>query len=407
MQSILKCCAGLDVHKMMVMATVQTEDENGEIKEVTQSFKTFRRERKELRNFLVEHQVELVIMESTGVYWKCIHDILVRSGLKVWIVNARHVKNVPGRKTDVLDSQWLATLGRCGLLSPSFVPPPDIEQLRLLFRRRQKLVSQRSGEKNRLHKTLDDAGIRLGGVVSDIHGKSAQDMIQGLIDGLPPEELVKFARGRLKSKLKDLFDSMDGSLSPAHRLVLKDIKKHIAYLDEQVAELDSEIRKIVQSDYCEPWQLLQTLPGIDEIAAAGLIAEIGDDMSAFGSRESLASWAGMCPGNNESAGKRKSGKTRKGNQSLRRLMCEISQAAVKTKSQFKGKYQSLVIRRGHKRSIIAIGHKLLRVIYCMLTKLTPYKDPEIDYEALTVHRNAPRWLQKLQSYGYLPALIKT
>ena len=406
MQSILKCCAGLDVHKMMVMATVQTEGENGEIEEITQSFKTFRRDRKELRNFLVKHQVELVVMESTGVYWKCIHDILVKAGLKVWIVNARHVKNVPGRKTDVQDSQWLATLGRCGLLKPSFVPPPDIEQLRLLFRRRQKLVSQRSGEKNRLHKILDDAGIRLGGVVSDIHGKSAQDMIQGLIDGLPPEELVKFARGRMKSKAKDLFDSMEGSLSPAHRVVLKNIRKHVLYLDDEIAELDAEIRQIVEAQYREPWQLLQTLPGVDKIAAAGLIAEIGDDMSAFGSRESLASWAGLCPGNNESAGKRKSGKTRKGNQSLRRLMCEISQAAIKTKSQFKGKHQSLVIRRGYKRSIIAIGHKMLRVIYCMLTKLTPYKDPEIDYEALTVRRNAPRWLQMLEKYKYLPALAK-
>ena len=406
MQSILKCCAGLDVHKMMVMATVQTEDENGEIKEITQSFKTYRRERRKLRDFLVKHQVELVVMESTGVYWKCIHETLIKAGLKVWVVNARHVKNVPGRKTDVQDSQWLATLGRCGLLRPSFVPPPDIEQLRLLFRRRQKLVGQLAGEKTRLHKVLDDAGIRLGGVVSDIHGKSAQDMIQGLIDGLPPQELVKFARGKLKSKTKELFDSMEGSLSSAHLTVLKSIRKHIQYLDDEVSELDAGIRSIVQTQYREPWQLLQTLPGVNEIAAAGLIAEIGDDMSAFGSRESLASWAGLCPGNNESAGKRKSGKTRKGNQSLRRLMCEISQAAVKTKSQFKGKHQSLTIRRGYKRSIIAIGHKMLRVIYCILTKLTPYKDPEIDYEALTVRRNAPRWLQMLQKYNYLPALTK-
>ena len=188
--------------------------------------------------------------------------------------------------------------------------------------------------------------------------------------------------------------------------MLKSIRKHIQYLDDEVSELDAGIRNIVQTQYREPWQLLQTLPGVNEIAAAGLIAEIGDDMSAFGSRESLASWAGLCPGNNESAGKRKSGKTRKGNQSLRRLMCEISQAAVKTKSQFKGKHQSLTIRRGYKRSIIAIGHKMLRVIYCILTKLTPYKDPEIDYEALTVRRNAPRWLQMLQKYNYLPALTK-
>ncbi len=406
MQSILKSCAGLDVHKMMVMVTVQVEDDDGSVNEQTRTFKTFRRDRKALRDFLVEQAVELVVMESTGNYWQCIHDILARAGLNVWVVNARHVKNVPGRKTDVLDSQWLASLGRCGLLRPSFVPPPDIQQLRLLFRRRQKLISQRSSEKNRLHKILDDAGIRLGGVVSDIHGKSAQDMIQGLIDGKHPAELAKMARGRMKSKIDVLFKSLDGELSPAHRTVLKDIREHVEYLDMRIAALDEAILQMVRSDYREPWQVLQTLPGIDQIAAAGVIAEIGPDMSAFNSRESLSSWAGLCPGNNESAGKRKSGKTRKGNQSLRRLLCEVANAAIKTNSQFKGKYQSLVIRRGHKRSIIAIAHKMLRVIHCLLSKLQPYHDPDIDYEALMVHKNAPRWLKMLEKFEYLPGLQK-
>ena len=344
MQSILKSCAGLDVHKMMVMVTVQVEDDKGKITEQTRSFRTFRNDRKALRNFLVEQAVELVVMESTGNYWQCIHEILVRAGLSVWVVNARHVKNVPGRKTDVLDSQWLATLGRCGLLRPSFVPPPDIQQLRLLSRRRQKLTSQRASEKNRLHKILDDSGIRLGGVVSDIHGKSAQDMIQGLIDGKPPAELAKMARGRMKNKVNELFKSLDGELTPAHRIVLSDIRDHIVQLDERITALEGELLQMVKTQYQEPWQLLQTLPGIDEIAAASLIAEIGPDMSTFHGREGLASWAGICPGNNESAGKRKSGKTRKGNQSLRRLLCEIANAAIKTKSQFKGKYQSLTIR---------------------------------------------------------------
>ena len=402
MQSILKSCAGLDVHKMMVMATIQVEEEEeGRITEETQSFGTFQRDRKKLRDFLVAQNVELVVMESTGVYWKCIYEVLVKAGLKVWVVNARYVKNVPGRKTDVLDSQWLAALGRCGLVSPSFIPPPDIEQIRLLHRRRQKLVSERCSEKNRLHKILDDSGIRLGGVVSDIHGKSAQDMIQGLIDGKHPAELAKMARGRMKSKVQELFKSLDGSLSPSHRLVLRNIKEHIEQLDKYIADFDREILKIVRTDYQEPWLLLQTSPGIDEIAAAGVIAEIGSDMSAFKDREGLASWAGMCPGNNESAGKRKSGKTRKGNQSLRRLLCEIANAAIKTNSQFKGKYQSLVIRKGHKRSIIAIGHKILRVIYSVLSKHTPYQDPEVDYEALMVQKNAPRWIQMLKKYEYL------
>ena len=388
MQSILKSCAGLDVHKMMVMATIQTEDDEGHITEKTQSFKTFRRERKKLRDFLLAQNAELVIMESTGVYWKCIHETLIRAGLKVWVVNARHVKNAPGRKTYVLDSQWLAALGHCGLVRPGFIPPPDIGQVRLLHRRRQKLVSERASEKNRLDKILDDSDIRPGGVVSDIHGKSAREMIQGLIDGRHPAELAKMARGRMKSKIQELFQSMDGSLSASHRLVLKNIKEHIEQLDKHIADLDYEILKIVRTDYQESWLLLQTLPGIDEIAAAGIIAGIGCDMSAFDGRKGLASWSGMCPGNNESAGKRKSGKTRKGNQSFRRLLCEIANAAIKTESQFKGKYQSLVIRRGHKRSIIAIGHKILRVIYCVPGKYTAYQDPEVDYEALMVRKNA-------------------
>ena len=234
MQSILKSCAGLDVHKMMVMATIQTEDDEGHITEKTQLFKTFRRERKKLRDFLLAQNVELVIMESTGVYWKCIHETLIRAGLKVWVVNARHIKNVPGRKTNVLDSQWLAAPGRCGLVRPGFIPSPDIEQVRLLHRRRQKLVSERASEKNRLDKILDDSGIRPGGVVSDIHGKSAREMIQGLIDGKHPVELAKMARGRMKSKIQKLFQSMDGSLSASHRLVLKNIKEHVEQLDKHI-----------------------------------------------------------------------------------------------------------------------------------------------------------------------------
>ena len=265
--------------------------------------------------------------------------------IQTFVVNERHVKQVPGRKTDVKDSQWLATLGRFGLLRPSFIPPQDLRELRMLTRQRQKLKGMLSAETNRLHKALDDSGIRLGGVVSDINGVSAQEMIAGLIAGKAPRELVCCARGRLKSKVAELFDALDESLGERHRFLLHTIHNHIGFIKDEIRQIDEYIFEAM-TPYQQQWEFLQTVPGIDKVGAAMLIVEIGVDMERFGSKENLASWAGMCPGNNESAGKRKSGKTRKGNRAIRRVLCEISNAARKTKSQFKGKYQGLVIRRG-------------------------------------------------------------
>ena len=315
-------------------------------------------------------------------------------------MNARHVKNVPGRKTDTLDSQWLAHLAHCGLLRPSFAPHPDQEQLRLLTRRRDTIVKQIATEKNRLHKTLDDSGIRLGGLISDINGKSGQRMVNALIDGESLQDIIKKADGRLRADRKQLMASMDEKLSPSHLIVLKDIRNHIEFLSEQQQALEIQILSSIKP-WKEVWQLLQTLPGVSEMSAAALIAEIGDDMSQFDGMKEIASWAGLCPGNNESAGKRKSGRTRKGNKMIKTTLCEVANAAIKTKSQFKGKYQSLVIRKGHKRSLIAIAHKLIRVIYTMLKKRQPYIDPDTDYEGLMVRKNASRWLHKLEEYGYL------
>lgn len=401
MNPIVKRCAGLDVHKMVIVATLQIENEDGSITEETQSFGTFRKHRRQLCRWLNKHSVELVIMESTGIYWKSIYQSLELTKIKTFVVNARHVKQVPGRKTDVNDSQWLATLGRFGLLRPSFIPPQDLRELRMLTRQRQKLQGMLSAETNRLHKTLDDSGIRLGGVVSDINGVSAQEMIGGLIEGKAPQELVGCARGRLKSKVAELFDSLDESLGERHRFLLHMIHHHIGFIKDEIRQIDEYIFDAMES-YQQQWEFLQTVPGIDKVGAAMLIVEIGVDMERFGSKENLASWAGMCPGNNESAGKRKSGKTRKGNRAIRRVLCEISNAARKTKSQFKGKYQGLVIRRGHKRAIIAVGHKILRVVYSLLKNGRAYIDPQIDYESIVVKKNAPRWIQALKKYGHWP-----
>ena len=400
---IVKRCAGLDVHKMKVTVTVHIEQEDGSVEEETREYKTFRNHRRQLARWLKKREVELAVMESTGNYWRSIHDTLDAEGLAVWVVNAKHVKQVPGRKTDVADSRWLATLGRMGLIRPSFVPSKDFRELRLITRQRQKLMASLSAEKNRLHKVLDDAGIRLGGVVTDINGVSSRAMIAGLIDGKAPSELVTYAKGRLKKKTPELLEALDEPLSERHRMLLSTIQEHIRYLESQIQALDEYLFSQL-TPYQRQWEILQTLPGMDRVSAAILLVELGTDMRRFGGSSNLASWAGLCPGNNESAGKRKSGRTRKGNRAVRRVLCEAANAASKTNSQFKGKYKSLVIRRGHKRTIIAVAHKMLRVVYSMLKNDRPYYDPAVDYEALMVQKNAPRWIKALEKYGYLPQL---
>ena len=374
-EPIVKRCAGLDVHKMKVTVTALLEQEDGSVREETREFKTFRKHRRQLCRWLKKLGIELAVMESTGNYWKSIHDSLDAAGIRSWVVNARHLKQVPGRKTDVLDSKWLAIVGRIGLIRPSFVPSKDFGELRVITRQRQKLMPSLSAEKNRLHKVLDDAGIRLGGVVSDINGASSRAMIAGLIEGRPPVELVAFAKGRLKDKTPELLEALDEPLGERHRRVLSAITNHISYLEKQIQELDDYLFEQM-IPYKQQWDILQTLPGVDKIAAAIILVELGTDMKCFGSSSHLASWAGLCPGNNESAGKRKTGRTRKGNRALRRVLCEAANAASKTKCQFRGK--------------------------SMLKNNRPYYDPEVDYEALMVQRNAPRWIKALNKYGYLP-----
>ena len=399
MKPIVKSCAGLDVHKMMVMVTIRKETDDG-IDEVTHSFGTFKKDRLKLCNLLKQEHIELAIMESTGVYWKSIYLSLVTAGIKTQVVNARHVKNIPGRKTDVIDSQWLASLGHYGLVRSSYIPTPEQEQLRLLTRRRDKQKKELSNEKNRLHKTLDDAGIRLGGLISDINGKSGQMLVNGLIEGKPLCHLIKKVDPRLKADRNELMASMDENLTPSHIYILRNIKKHIEFLESQLDELEKLIIETMKP-WNEAWELLQTIPGTSLISAACLIGEIGDDMSNFNGMKGISSWAGLCPGNNESAGKRKSGRMRKGNKMVKTLLCEVANAAIKTKSQFKGKYQGLVIRRGHKRSIIAIAHKILRVIYTVLSRRKAYFDPDINYEELMVKRNSPRWLLMMNKYNMI------
>lgn len=403
---IFKRVIGLDVHQAQITACAIMEQDDGTVVIDERQFGGFKRDRQALAEWARCIAPELVVMESTGIYWKSPFAALERVGIIAAVVNARHVKAVPGRKTDVADAQWLASLARAGLLSASFVPKADIRHLRLISRQRQKLVGMLASEKNRMHKVLSDAGIRLGTVVSDLHGLSARRMVKALVAGKSVPEVLSFASERLRASREEIFESLQAEdLTAAHRFVLTEVMAHVEDLENRIQRFDTELlRCLREAGYTIPLQLLQTLPGIDLMGAAMLLVEIGGDMSVFGGAQRLASWVGICPGNNESAGKRKSARIRKGNAWVRRLLCEFAQAASRSRCALKGKFQALSVRKGHKRSIVALAHKMLRIIYAMLSKQKPYEDKSVDYEALMVARNAPRWLQMLVKHGYVPAL---
>ena len=400
MEILHKRVAGIDVHRMKHVVTTLIENETGQIGKQTREFGGFKRDLKALAKWLREWDIELVILESTGIYWKSVYAHLENADLTAWVVNAHHVKHVPGRKTDVADSEWLAQLGRYGLVQGSFIPPKDLRELRLVTRYRKKVGDQLAAEKNRMHKLLDDAGIKLGGLVSDINGKAAKAIVDGLIDGQPPEQLILLS-GRLKAPKDALLASLDGDLSPRHILLLTELRAHIHHLEDRQALLDAYLIEAM-APYDWAFKLLQTLPGLDEIGAAMILVEIGDDLARFGSADRFASWAALCPGNNESAGKRKSGKTRKGNTTVRYLLCEAANGAIRTLSVFRDRYRGLVVRRGHKKAIVAIAHKLIRTIYFMLTRRQAYRDSGFDYAAANVKKNASRWLKALKRFGYWP-----
>ncbi len=402
LKPIFRRVIGLDIHQAKISACALSEQSDGSVTIEMREFGGFKRDRRALAQWAREFGPEIVVMESTGIYWKSPYAALEREGIVAWVVNARHVKNVPGRKTDVADAQWLATLARSGLLHGSFIPPANIRHLRLIARQRQKLGGMLAAEKNRLHKILSDAGIRLGVVVSDIHGQAARDMIKALIAGKPIADVLDLA-GRLRASREELFEALQPEeLSDVHLFVLTEIMAHIEELEARMGRFEQALLQGLSA-----WQpqltLLQTIPGIDAMGAAMLLVEIGAEMQSFGSAERLASWVGICPGNNESAGKRKSGKIRKGNAWVRRLLCEFAQAASRSGSALKDKFNALNIRKGHKKSIIALAHKMLRIIFSMLKNDQPYHDRSVDYEELSVKRNAPRWIKMLKKHGFLPS----
>jgi len=367
--------AGMDVHKEIIVVTIQGKG----IKMQTKSFKTFTSSLIRLKEWLKKHDISHIAMESTGVYWKPVFNIL-GDDFELLLVNARHVKNVPGHKTDKKDSRWLAKLLLSGLLRGSYIPCRDIRELRDLTRYKTKLTNQVSAEKNRFQKILEDANIKLSTVLSDVFGVTGQKMIAEILKGdYKPEQLLYHIHGRVKAKREDVKEALTGYVTEHHRFMLKTIMSNIERIKCTISEIEEQISKKTEC-YKEILDLLETIPGVGRDGAVFVIAEIGVNMDAFASQKHLASWAGMSPGSNESAGKNKSGRITYGNKYLRVILVQLGWAASRTKNTYlSSKYKSLAGRRGKKRAVIAVGHKILLATYFIIKNKVEYKELGEDY----------------------------
>ena len=401
MEAIVERCAGLDVHQASVVACVLLGEPGRKPRKEIRTFATLTRDLEALRDWLKELGVTHVGMESTGVYWKPVHAIL--EGYFVLIVgNAHHIKAVPGRKTDVKDAEWLADLVRHGLIKPSFVPPLAIRELRDLVRLRRSLAEARTTERNRTLKLLETANIKLASIASEVFGVSGMAMLRALVEGeAAPAEMAELARGRLRRKREPLTHALEGRLTEHHRYVLAFHLRRLAAIEEDLRALDARIEA-----KAEPFQaqrrLLQQIPGVDALVAATIIAEVGIDMSVFGNAMRLAAWAGVCPGNHESAGKRKSGTTRRGNVHLKTALVTAAVCGSRRKgSYYKDKYHRLRARRGRLRATMAIAHKILIAAYHMLAGGVPYRElGEAFLDQQARQRTLRHLLHRLNHLGY-------
>ena len=394
--------AGLDVHKMSITVAVRLcEAGGGPARTAVREFNAFPDGLQAMTAWLQEHRVTAATMEGTGVYWKAPFEALEEADIHVDLLHAQHVKQIRGKKTDTNDSLWLARICQFGLALPSYVPPRLFRQLRQLTRYRRRVVSERSRARNRVHKTLDHDGLRLGGVLSDIFGVNGRRVLDGLVDEQPPHRILAGLTSHVQAKMLPLAKALAATLDPLALFALQMQLEAVDRANAALSALDTRIRAAM-ADHQRPLRLLQTIPGIDLNSACTILVEIGPDLNAFREARHLGSWAGVAPGNNTSAGKRRSGRARPGNPTLRATLAECAHAAARTTgSQFHGYHKALAARLGYKRAILATAHKLLRVIHAVLRDDRPYTDPGIDYERLVVARNAPRWIRVLTQHGFL------
>jgi transposase len=402
MERLVERCAGLDIGKADLKACVRVPGPRGGRRAETKTFATTTGALLRLHQWLVEQQVTVVAMEATGDYWKPVYYTL-EDEFEVQLLNAAHMRNVPGRKTDVSDAAWIAQLVEHGLVRPSFVPPPPIRRLRDLTRYRSALIGERTREKQRLEKVLEDAGIKLSVFISDIFGVSGRAMLAALIGGQrDPRVLAEHARARMRRKIPALVEALTGRFDQHHAFLCRTMLAHIDTLDATIAEVTGQIEAEMR-----PVQAiadrLDTIPGVNQRVAQVIVAEIGVEMARFPTAAHLASWAGVCPGNNESAGKHHGGRTRKGDSWLRAALGEAAAAGVGTKNSYlQAQYRRLAGRRGKKRALLAVGHTILVAAWHMISKEVDYQDLGSEHFVRRIDpvRQTRRLVQQLNQLGY-------
>jgi transposase len=390
MRKLYERCAGLDVHRDTVAACVEVPGRHE-----VRTFRTTTQGLLALLDWLRSYGVTVVGMESTGVYWRPLYYLL-EDQMECWLLNAQHLRNVPGRKTDVRDAEWICELVRHGLVRPSFVPPRPIRELRDLTRYRKAKINERTREVQRLDKVLQDAGIKLSSVASKVLSVSGRAMLEALVSGThDPALLAELARGKLRAKLPQLREALEGRFTGHHALMVGEMLGQIDHLDETIARLSERIEELI-APFSHEVELLRTIPGVDSRSAEVLIAEIGADTSRFPSAGHLASWAGLCPGNNESAGKRKTGRTRKGSKWLRATLTECAKAAARGRGTYlSAHYHRLRGRRGPGKASVAVAHSILVCAYHMLERGVPYTDLGEDYFVQRQAEHADRYRKRL------------
>jgi transposase len=406
MQVLYQRCAGLDVHKKTVVACVLTSTATGTARQEVKTFGTMTRDLEALSAWLVAAGVEQVALESTGVYWWPVFNIIEEAGLAVTLVNPQHTKGQPGRKTDVGDAVWLADLLRHGLVRASFIPPAEIRALRELTRYRATQVRARAKEVNQLLKTLESANLKLAAVATDPVGVSGRQMLAAVAAGEEdPEALAQMAKAGLRNKLDALEHAFVGRVKPHHRVLIRASLDHLRFLERTIEQLDQEVERAL-APFAVQLAALDAVPGIGKVAAAAIVAEIGVDMGRFPTDAHLASWAGLCPGNKQSGGRRLSSATTKGNVWLRRILGEVAWAAIHERgSVFRARYYRLKPRLGAQQAVVAIMHQLLKVIYRILKTGEPYHELGADYyQPADPQRTARRLTKRLERLGFTVTL---
>ncbi len=398
MEVVYQRCCGIDVHKKMIVACFR----DGRKKELRE-FGTLTSDLRELTNWLLEEKCEMIAMESTASYWKPLYNLFELSGLPAMVVNAQHMKSLPGRKTDMKDAEWISDLLQHGLLRASFIPDRDQREIREVSRYRKSLIEERSRELNRLQKMLEGGNIKLGSMLTHINGKSGRKFLELLLSGeeISLEAVDKLRNYQLHSSAEELLQSLDGFLSPLQKKLLRSILDHIDDMTRRIEDIDKIIKEYMK-EYEDAIKALEEIPGVGEVGAQTIISEIGVDMSRFPTASHLCSWAGVAPGNNESAGKRRSGRTTKGNITLKTTLIQCAHGASKRKGTFfYAQYQRIKMRRGSKIAAMAVAHSILVAVYHMLKDNVPFYDLGSDfYNKFNREKKIRSYLNKLSELGY-------